>query len=117
MSFMNWLNKKTGWLVVSLLLVMCSDKEPEILNTKKMTQVLLDMHIGEAKISQLNLTRDSSITIMGMYEKKIFEKYAIDSALYYRSYFHYVGNPEKLDEIYETIVDSLALRQQILNRK
>ena len=43
----------------------------------------------------------------------IFEKFNIDEETYRKSFSHYFFEPKELDEIYESVIDSLLLYQQI----
>ena len=44
---------------------------------------------------------------------EILDKYNISEELYRRSYSYYFFEPEELDKIYEVMLDSLLLYQQI----
>ncbi len=46
-------------------------------------------------------------------EDQIFDKYSIDEELYRKSFSYYFFDPKELDVVYERVIDSLMLYQQI----
>lgn len=101
-----------------ILLIGCKDERPEgILDKGTMTNIIIDVYIGEGKVSALNVKRDSSLIVYEAYEKLIYEKYAIDKDTYKKSLSYYYNNPAQLDEIYEAVMDSLNVREQKLKEE
>jgi hypothetical protein len=104
------------FLILTALLTGCQD-EPKIpegtLPEAKMTQILTDMHLLEARVGRLGLTSLDSSTIVTEYLKqKIFKKYSTDSAAYNRSYQFYSTNPVFMERIYTDVVKKLEIRQK-----
>lgn len=98
-----------------ILLVGCKEEKPkDILSKETMTVLLMDIYIGEGKVSSLSLKRDSSLAIFDAYEKRIFEKHQIDREQYKKSLAYYYDNPLELEEIYDRVLDSLNLKEQKL---
>ena len=92
-------------------------EEPDVpvgtISEAKMTQILTDMHLLEARIGRLGLTSlDSSTIITEHLKQQIFKKYGVDSAVYNRSYQFYSTNPVFLDRIYTAVVKKLETRQK-----
>ncbi len=103
------------FLILTALLTGCQD-EPKIpegtLPEAKMTQILTDMHLLEARVGRLGLTSLDSSTIVTEYLKqKIFKKYSTDSAAYNRSYQFYSTNPVFMERIYTDVVKKLEIHQ------
>ncbi|MEP2770793.1 MAG: DUF4296 domain-containing protein [Fulvivirga sp.] len=98
-----------------IALVACKEDRPEgILDKGTMTNIIIDVYIGEGKVSALNVKRDSSLVVFEAYEKLIYSKYAVEKETYKNSLSYYYSNPEQLDEIYEAVMDSLNVREQKL---
>jgi hypothetical protein len=107
--------------ILSLLVLFCvsCDKKQTtpkgILPKEKMISIFIDLHITESKISALNLKRDSSKIVFSHYEQEIFDKHEISEETYLKSYSYYIENVNELENIYDAVIDSLSLRERMLN--
>lgn len=95
----------------------CEDSKtsPEgVLPKEKMISFLIDLHIAEARINDLNLRRDSAEKLFQVVEDSLFIKNGIENdTVYDNSYEYYLADIEGLDEIYSAVVDSLSLRERL----
>ena len=82
------------------------------ISKEKMVNILIDIHLIEEKVNQLNFSKDSSKGMFDMLEKEIFQKYNITDEDYRKSYSHYFFNPKELDDIYQSVIDSLNVYNQ-----
>lgn len=101
-------------LVFGSLLLACQDNqnsEIKALSPTQMAKVLIEIHLAESQIPHLALSPDSAQQIYKVFEKKVFEKVGIDSALYYQSYQFYINRVEEFEKIYAIVIDSLAYRE------
>jgi len=109
---------KRCFLPVFIVLVIgCSKnvKTPEgILEKDKMISILLDIHIKEGQVQQLRVTRDSSTRVFKYFEREIFAKHEVSDSVYYKSLGFYYDHPELMEEIYTAIVDSLSVKEQLI---
>jgi len=102
-------------LICFVYLTGCENERPEgVLSEGQMSQILLDVYLGEGKVSGLNVKRDSSLALYEVYEKKIFEKHQVDREQYKKSLSYYYDHPEILEKIYESVLDSLNIKDQHL---
>jgi len=93
----------------------CKESKPkDIIPKDKMTNILLDVYIGEGKISALSVKRDSSLAIFDVYEGRIFEKHQVERETYKKSLSYYYDHPMELEEIYNSVMDSLNVKEQKL---
>jgi ferritin-like metal-binding protein YciE len=108
-------------LLCSILIFSCesAEKPPkDILSKDQMANILSDVHIAEARISQMHLkSMDSSVVIYDYLQKKIYKKYQTDSSEYKKSYNFYASNPESLEEIYNLVTKKIAVRAKKNNIK
>lgn len=109
--------KITKCLFILLFLVSCvKDEKPEDLMSKEdMVEALIHVHLLEAKVNKLTSRRDSIQFIYDHYESILFDKHEIEKEKYDRTMAYYIENPDQLLEIYETVVDSISLRQKNQN--
>ena len=94
------------FLTIFIILSCGSDKED-------MVKILIEMHLVEKSIDNLKLDADTSRALFKIKEDQIFDKYSIDEELYRKSFSYYFFDPKELDVVYERVIDSLMLYQQI----
>lgn len=95
------------------IIISCSNSLDEKLLSKEiLVEILIDMHILEVAIDNLNLSKDSSRVFYNQQEEEIFKKYKINEKMYRESFSHYFFEPKELDQIYQHVIDSLLLYQQ-----
>ncbi len=85
--------------------------EKKVLSPKEMAKVLTEIHLAESQIPHLSQFPDSAKKIYEKFERKVFEKTGIDSALYYQSYQYYINQVEEFEKIYTIVIDSLVYRE------
>ena len=91
------------------------DDNKKYISKEKMVKILIDIHLVEEKVNQLNYSNDSSKAVFNILEKEIFDKYNITDEEYRKSYSHYFFNPKELDDIYKSVIDSLNVYNQSFN--
>jgi hypothetical protein len=92
----------------------CIDNSiPEyVLSKEKMTAILIDVHVAEAKAAAYNLlTVDSAAALFSVMEAEIYKKHKVDKKAYKKSYEYYMKRPELFEQIYNSVIDSLTVRQ------
>lgn len=111
--------KKYFLIILLILSVACSKKkatDPKGLYSRKdVASFLVDLYILEAKVKNLKVSKDSSKVLFIIYEKKLYEKHEFDTSLYRASFEYFMEDPKGLTDIYSIVVDSLSLRERLLN--
>ena len=108
------------FVICYLFLIGCSsDNEVpnDIINQDKMVAVMLDMYLAEGKVNNMRLSRDSSLAIFDVYEDMLYKKHGVIDSVYERSMSYYYDHPDMLETIYESVLDSLNLKQERLKEK
>ena len=77
-----------------------------------MVEVLIEVHVLEAKVKKLYLSRDSSKVVYNHYEKMLFDDLGISQEQYTESLAFYVDQIDQMQGIYDQVVDSLLDRQK-----
>lgn len=99
-----------------MLLGGCLSKETKIpegvLSRQEMVRVLIDVHILEAKVKKLYLSKDSMEAVYNHYERKLFEDLGVDRAVYQRSFSFYVDHLDLMEQVYNEVSDSLLARSK-----
>ena len=112
---------KTKILIICYILLLSCTKETkvpdDVLPKSKMVPLLIDIYIGESRVNNMRLSRDSSMAIFGVYEGELFKQHEVTDSVYRRSMSYYYSHPDQLEDIYAVVLDSLNLREQRLKEK
>jgi|LakMenE18May11ns_1017448.scaffolds.fasta_scaffold9706497_2 hypothetical protein len=103
------------FLTLPLLLVSCGSKETApkaVLPKDKLTSLIIEMYLAEAKLDGLPIQKDSSIKFFIPREKKILEKLGVPDSALRITYEYYLKHPKEFEEVYDAVIDSLNLREQ-----
>jgi hypothetical protein len=105
--------KKILFLSLFTACVHAPDIPADVLPKEKMTAMLIEIHIAEAKASMYGFrSQDSTNEMQKILERGVFKTFAVDSVAYYRSYRFYAANAIYLEEIYTRVADTLVAREQ-----
>jgi len=110
--------KKMLFLGFILLGFSCIKKPtpPEgIMTEQEMVDFLIDLHIIEARISMSRIPNDSIPLFFDEVEDSLYQKHHITDSIYKKSYQYYLENVDLMEEIYSAVVDSMSLRERILD--
>lgn len=86
-----------------------------ILSEKQMVNVMTELYLAEEMASRLPVPQDSIKQIFPLFSAKAFEKAGIADTAFRKSLDYYMSEPEKLENIYTILVDSLNLKAQRVN--
>lgn len=119
---MELLKKTIYYCWLAILMVACINKKeiPEdIIPKEKMVDILTDIHVMESKIEATRyLARDSMQAAYFQEQKRILNKYQIDSSKYYQSYDFYFKHMYHMKDIYiEVAAKTKALKEKAEGNK
>jgi 3-hydroxyacyl-CoA dehydrogenase len=104
-------------VIFFLLLTGCVGEEqapPHVLSKEQMVNILVDIHIAEAKANRVLLrSYDSTQAYYKKLEQDVFKKHQVDSAVYRKSFTYYMDHMKQMDEIYTAVVDSLNVKEKV----
>ena len=109
--------KKSFLGIIILVAVSCLSDGPSksLMDEEEMINSLIDLHLAEASVQNLRLSGDSSRIVFAAREKQLLKDHHITDSVFINSYNYYLDHPIKLEEIYGAVVDSISLRQSLLN--
>ncbi|MFM8911560.1 MAG: DUF4296 domain-containing protein [Flammeovirgaceae bacterium] len=108
------MTKFMGFLALGLLAA-CGGREtkPAMMLTKeKLTALIIEMYLAEAKMDATSLPRDSTIRFFIPQEKQILKKLGVSDSTLKITYDYYLQHPKEFEEVYDAVIDSLNLREQ-----
>lgn len=77
-----------------------------------MVNALTELYLAEEKANRMASTYDSTKKIFSLFSDKAFEKAGVSDSVFRKSLDYYMTDPEKLEKIYSTLIDSLNLKAQ-----
>jgi hypothetical protein len=109
--------KKILWVLLVLIVgVACKNGVPGyIIKPTKMEQVLYDIHIVDAYLSNIS-SSDSVKKVAAAYYDGIYKKFDIDSVEYTISLNYYYAHPDLLEDIYKKISVKVGNQSAIIKR-
>jgi hypothetical protein len=101
------------YFCLSFIFLACNkpDLPKGIMDEEKMVKVLMDVHITDAYLNQV-YQRDTLLMQAHARYNYIYKKYNIDSATLTKNIKYYSLRPKVLSNMYQTIQDSLQLREE-----
>jgi ADP-glucose pyrophosphorylase len=112
--------RKLIYIFAILTIVSCSEKKERpkgILAPEKMALILSDIYVAENKVTSVGISTDSAEEVLRHYELKIFDQYGIDDSTYKESFKYYLENTKQLESVYDIVIDTLSLREQVESAK
>ena len=104
----------------SLILISCSKNEEkipaDIISKDKMVQVMVDIHLAEAR-SQMGTPFNDVKAQKQSYYKFIFKKHKISYEQLRKSLNYYSAHPEIFSEVYDEVITELSKKQAETSRK
>src|ERR1043165_910343 len=106
-------------LVVFFAAVFSCQKEkspPGIMTKAQMADWMMALYIGEARLLQLSLPRDTVYKYFVPFRDSLLKSQSLQDSTLRKSFQYYIDNPAELESIYDIVIDSLSLREQRLLR-
>ena len=102
------------WLAMILFLISCGGEErPEgVFDKKEMADIMLDMYEVETFLSA-NRSELTISELSGQFYERVFRENGITDSAFQQSLLWYLEHPRELNQVYDIILDSAKLRQQI----
>lgn len=103
------------WLVIiGLVFNACQkDKRPEgVLSPEELSKLMVEMYLAEARISGKNMVKDSAMKYFVPFEEKLKAKHGVSDSTMRITYQYYISHSEELEKIYDSVIDTLSLREQ-----
>ena len=95
------------YILLMFLLMGCNsgsdlNNSPE-LNSSEMTNILIDLHLNEAYVSQQKLNTSNTLDTLSYYKQLVFEKHQISESVFNQSMKYYTLHPSRLQIIYDKV--------------
>jgi len=81
-----------------------------------MAAVIVDIYLAEARLNGSLMVRDSARQVFKPYEDKLLAQKGVNDSTLKKSYEYYLDHSSELEKIYDSVIDTLALREQRVKR-
>jgi hypothetical protein len=83
-----------------------------VLTRAEMAKALTELYIQEARANRQGISPDSVRSVLEYFQARYAEKNNFPDSAIAVSYQYYLARPKDLSDIYDVVIDSLALREQ-----
>jgi len=106
-------------LLTGLILSACNkDERPEgVLSPEELSTLMVDIYLAEGRMSNLNIVKDSAMKYFLPFEGKLKARHQISDTTVRVTYQYYISHPQELEKIYDSVIDTLLLREQKVKTK
>ncbi|MBL7870727.1 MAG: DUF4296 domain-containing protein [Cyclobacteriaceae bacterium] len=87
-------------------------RPPGVLSPQELTKVMMELYLAEARANGLNIVRDSIVKYFKPAEQKLLAREGVSDSIMRITYQYYIERPEEFEKIYDSVIDSLSLREQ-----
>lgn len=92
------------------------DKPDYLLSKEAMVDILVEVYLGEARLTSAGISKDSAEKLFKPYELKILKEKHIEDTVLMASYEYYLGHIEEMEEIMDAVIDTLSLKEQQIRK-
>ena len=94
-----------------------SDKKPEhVLTQPQLSALLVEIYLAEARMDQVQVSKDSSIRFYLPFEEKLLKSKGVTDTILKETYTYYLSHPKELELVYDAVIDTLTLREQRIGK-
>lgn len=114
------MKQKIALIYAVVCLVIACQKETRpagVLSPEEFSKVLVEVYMAEARMNSTALQRDSALKLFAAYEAKMLQQFQIPDSILRKTQQYYVDHPEQLEKIYDSVIDTLSLREKKLRTK
>lgn len=103
--------------ILAIFLLACDHEKtpPGVLNKEEMARALTELYVREARVNVAGISVDSASALMDYYQTLYAQKHGMSDSTLAISFQYYLERPKALSDIYDVVIDTLALREQRLN--
>jgi hypothetical protein len=121
-KFMNGMPRLHNLLVILLLFLLAvsctkSKRPSDILTDEQMAAIMVEVYLAESRVNGALIPRDSGVGVFRPFEKRLLEGRGIPDSVLKKTYAYYLAHPSEFEKVYDSVIDSLALREQRLKNE
>jgi len=101
-------------LIMLTLLAACQKnaKPKDVLTQAQLSALLVEVYLAEARLDAIPKPKDSTIKYFLPFEEKLLKRLNISDSVLKITYTYYLDHPKELEAVYDSVIDTLTLREQ-----
>jgi hypothetical protein len=99
-------------VLVSVVSCQTKEKPKEVLTQAQLSAFLVDVYLAEGRVDAIPEVKDSTIKYFLPMEEKLLKNRGITDSVLKVTYAYYMANPKELEQVYDAVIDTLALREK-----
>lgn len=105
---------RTFFLLILTLAVACqnNEKPKEVLTQAQLSALMVEVYLAESKLDAIAKPKDTTIKYFMPFEEKLLQRLGISDSVLKKTYNYYLANPKELEQVYDSVIDTLTLREQ-----
>ena len=102
------------WILALVGMAACQTKERpnDVLTQAQLSALLVDVYLAEARLDAIAKPKDTTIKYFLPFEEKLMRRVGISDSVLRKTYAYYLDNPKELEQVYDSVIDTLTLREQ-----
>jgi len=101
-------------LIIGMLGACQKEKRPAgVLSPPELTKIMTELYLAEARANGQGMVRDSVMKYFKPAEQKLLAREGVSDSIMRITYQYYIERPEEFEKIYDSVIDSLSLREQM----
>src|SRR6478736_8034493 len=113
-NLINGMQRGVYFFLILTVSFSCQKKErpADIMSQEEMAAVIVNIYLAEARLNGALMVRDSARQVFKPYEDKLMTEMGVKDSVLKKSYLYYLDHTSELEKIYDSVIDTLALREQ-----
>lgn len=101
-------------LFILTLTVACqkNEKPQEVLSQAQLSALLVEVYLAEARLDMVSKPKDTTIKYFIPFEEKLLQRLGVPDSVLRKTYAYYLDHPKELEQVYDSVIDTLTLREQ-----
>lgn len=98
--------------LVGMAACQTNERPKDVLTQAQLSALLVDVYLAEAKLDAIAKPKDTTIKYFLPFEEKLLRRVGISDSVLRKTYAYYLDNPKELEQVYDSVIDTLTLREQ-----
>ncbi len=116
MHLLDTMKARVGLIIVIIGLTLSGcqreDRPESVLPPEEISKLMVELYLAEARMSAQAMSRDSAIKYFLPFEEKFLKETGVPDSILRITYQYYTDHPQEFEKIYDSVIDTLSLREQ-----
>jgi len=102
-----------AFLILVLTLYSCKKEGPPegVLSKEELADLMVEFYVAEGRLYTMGIQRDSAMKLFLPFEQSIMKNKKVSDETLSKTYKYYLEHPVEFEKVYDSIIDTLSLRE------